>query len=86
MCSFGFTAAYGELGDGYIEVHHSLPLHVSGVTETGLLELALLCANCHRMCHKSFRGESWRTPDALREQMQKLWQGAIHQAASTSAS
>ncbi|MER6223573.1 HNH endonuclease [Streptomyces sp900105755] len=74
VCSFDFTAAYGELGDGYIEVHHSLPLHASGVTETRLLDLALLCANCHRMCHKSFRGESWRTPDAIREQMQKLGQ------------
>ncbi|MFJ3794816.1 HNH endonuclease [Streptomyces sp. NPDC090088] len=74
VCSFDFTASYGELRDGYIEVHHSLPLHVSGVTETRLLDLALLWFNCHRMCHKSFRGESWRTPDVLREQMQKLEQ------------
>ncbi|MEU2337541.1 HNH endonuclease [Streptomyces sp. NPDC013172] len=86
VCSFGFTAAYGELGDGYAEVHHSLPLHISGVTWTLLPDLALLCANCRRRCHRSFRGESWRRPDDLREQMQKLGQRAIHQAASTSAS
>ncbi|MFM9454517.1 HNH endonuclease [Streptomyces europaeiscabiei] len=71
VCSFDFTAAYGELGDGYIEVHHRLPLHISGVTETQIADLALLCANCHRMCHRSFRGESWRTPGALRGQIRK---------------
>ncbi|MGW2819437.1 HNH endonuclease [Streptomyces sp. NPDC001443] len=70
VCSFDFAATYGELGDGYIEVHHRLPLHVSGMTETRLPDLALLCANCHRMCHRSFRGESWRTPAELRGQMQ----------------
>ncbi|MEU9435736.1 HNH endonuclease [Streptomyces sp. NPDC048252] len=71
VCSFDFTAAYGDLGDGYIEVHHRLPLHISGVTETRMADLALLCANCHRMCHRSFRGESWRTPAALQGQMRK---------------
>lgn len=71
VCSFDFTAAYGELGDGYIEVHHTLPLHISGATETRMEDLALLCANCHRMCHRSFRGESWRTPAALRSQIRK---------------
>ncbi|MFD9319621.1 HNH endonuclease [Streptomyces sp. NPDC060053] len=71
VCSFDFAAAYGELGDGYIEVHHRLPLHISGVTETRIADLALLCANCHRMCHRSLRGESWRTPAALQGQIRK---------------
>ncbi|MFH8485497.1 HNH endonuclease [Streptomyces longisporoflavus] len=66
VCSFDFASFYGQLGEGYIEVHHTLPLHISGPTETKLDDLAFLCANCHRMCHKSFRGESWRTPDAVR--------------------
>ncbi|MFI0962370.1 HNH endonuclease [Streptomyces sp. NPDC021080] len=71
VCSFDFTTAYGELGAGYIEVHHRLPLHISGVTETRITDLALLCENCHRMCHRSFLGESWRTPADLRRQMRK---------------
>ncbi|MFE5143264.1 HNH endonuclease [Streptomyces fagopyri] len=71
MCSFVFSTAYGELGAGYIEVHHRPPLHISGVTETRIADLALLCADCHRMCHKSFPGESWRTPADLRRQMRK---------------
>ncbi|MEV5608424.1 HNH endonuclease [Streptomyces sp. NPDC052225] len=71
VCGFDFQATYGQLGSGYIEVHHRLPLHISGRTETRLDDLAFLCANCHRMCHKGFAGESWRTPDALRAEIAK---------------
>ncbi|WP_433398080.1 HNH endonuclease [Streptomyces sp. CA-146814] len=71
VCDFDFGSFYGDLGTGYIEVHHRLPLHVSGVRETELDDLAFLCANCHRMCHKSRAGESWRTPRALRAEMVK---------------
>ncbi|MGA5190644.1 HNH endonuclease [Streptomyces griseoincarnatus] len=78
VCAFDFARAYGDLGDGYIEVHHITPLHVSGVRETKLDDLACLCANCHRMCHRIRPGESWRTPDALRELMQKPAKEAVH--------
>ncbi|MGW1326598.1 HNH endonuclease [Streptomyces antibioticus] len=67
VCNFDFADAYGDLGEGYIEVHHITPLHVSGVRETRLDDLACVCANCHRMCHRYRPGESWRTPAALRE-------------------
>lgn len=52
-CSFDFKAAYGSLGEGYIEVHHTKPVHslVAG-TKTKLADLALLCANCHRIAHR----------------------------------
>ncbi|WP_254878969.1 HNH endonuclease [Streptomyces sp. NA04227] len=66
VCEFDFAQAFGALGAGYIEVHHVTPLHIAGPSETHLHDLALLCANCHRMCHRSFNGESWRTPAALR--------------------
>ncbi|MEV5105720.1 HNH endonuclease [Streptomyces massasporeus] len=71
VCAFDFAHTYGDLGDGYIEVHHVTPLHASGTRETELADLACLCANCHRMCHRSSPGESWRTPAALRERMEK---------------
>ncbi|MFD5127234.1 HNH endonuclease [Streptomyces olindensis] len=71
VCDFDFARTYGDLGDGYIEVHHVTPLHASGARKTKLADLACLCANCHRMCHRSRPGESWRTPAALREQMGK---------------
>ncbi len=74
VCDFDFARAYGNLGDGYIEVHHITPLHVAGAAETSLDGLACLCANCHRMCHRNRPGESWRTPAALRELMQTAGQ------------
>lgn len=71
VCGFSFAETYGNLGAGYIEVHHTLPLHVSGETTTSLDDLALLCSNCHRMCHRSASPEEpWRTPDALRRLLQ----------------
>ncbi|MFH9549010.1 HNH endonuclease [Streptomyces sp. NPDC017435] len=71
VCAFDFAHTYGDLGEGYIEVHHVTPLHVSGTRETSLDDLACVCANCHRMCHRCRPGESWRTPTALREWIRK---------------
>lgn len=61
VCEFDFERSYGERGRGYIEVHHVTPLHVSGVVETRLEDLVLLCANCHRMVHRS----GWIRPEEL---------------------
>jgi 5-methylcytosine-specific restriction protein A len=78
VCDFDFARTYGDLGEGYIEVHHVTPLYASGTRETRLDDLACLCANCHRMCHRSRPGASWRTPATLREQIQKSVQAAAH--------
>ncbi|WP_329288050.1 HNH endonuclease [Streptomyces sp. NBC_01455] len=85
VCAFDFSRAYGQLGDGYIEVHHVTPLHISGTWETKLSDLVCLCANCHRMCHRSRPGESWRTPEALRVMIRTSAPDAPH-AAPASAS
>jgi len=51
-CDFDFGAVYGERGMGFIEVHHTVPLHtLTAGRKTRLDDLALLCANCHRMVH-----------------------------------
>lgn len=63
VCEFDFEATYGERGREYTEVHHILPLHASGETKTKLEDLILLCANCHRMIHRS---SPWLTPEQLR--------------------
>ncbi|WPO73551.1 HNH endonuclease [Streptomyces sp. KN37] len=80
VCDFDFARAYGPLGEGYIEVHHVTPLHASGVRPTKLDDLACLCANCHRMCHKTRPGESWRTPAALRALMRASASKSTHAA------
>lgn len=63
VCGFDFAARFGPLGDGYIEAHHTLPLAHSGPTRTKPSDLALVCANCHRMLH---RRRPWSTVDDLR--------------------
>ena len=66
VCTFDFEATYGPLGSDYIEVHHVLPLHASGPVRTQLQDLVLLCANCHRMVHRS---SPWLTPAELRRRI-----------------
>jgi 5-methylcytosine-specific restriction enzyme A len=63
VCGFDYGATYGARGEGYIECHHVVPLHVTGETRTRLSDLILICANCHRMIH---RGSPWLSPDELR--------------------
>jgi len=61
-CGFDFFATYGDRGHGFAECHHTLPLS-SGKRTTYLRDLAIVCANCHRMLH---RGD-FMSVDALRE-------------------
>jgi 5-methylcytosine-specific restriction protein A len=62
VCGFDFEQTYGAHGEGYIECHHVIPLHASGETKTRLDDLALICANCHRMIH---RRAPWLSPSEL---------------------
>lgn len=64
VCGFDFRITYGERGDGFIECHHIRPLAESGLTQTRQADLALLCANCHRMVH---RYQPWPSMSELRE-------------------
>ena len=64
ICGFDFCRAYGALGDGYAECHHTVPLAMLDHRRaTRLLDLAIVCANCHRMLH---RGSAWVSVDELR--------------------
>ena len=65
VCDFIFRKRYGELGKKFIECHHTKPLSEYRPNEkTRLEDLALLCANCHRMIHAK---RPWLTVDQLRE-------------------
>jgi 5-methylcytosine-specific restriction enzyme A len=64
-CGFDFAARYGQRGAGFIECHHTRPVHTLRPGETTRLsDLALLCANCHRMIHSA---RPWLTVEELRE-------------------
>jgi 5-methylcytosine-specific restriction protein A len=52
VCGFSFSRAYGSAAEKYCEVHHLIPLHeIKGTTKTRMEDLAILCANCHRVVH-----------------------------------
>lgn len=52
-CGFNYEDCYGEIGKGFIEVHHVVPLASAGVVKTNPeTDLVVLCANCHRMVHR----------------------------------
>ena len=63
-CGFNFEVAYGLHGRGFIEGHHTKPvstLHAGGEL-TRVEDIALVCANCHRMLH---RRRPWLELDQL---------------------
>lgn len=54
VCNFDFGKTYGELGCGFIEAHHKVPVaQLEPGAKTRLEDLAAVCANCHRMLHRS---------------------------------
>src|SRR5712691_6348321 len=60
VCRLSFAEVYPSfLGADFIEVHHIVPLSAtSGVVRTTLDDLILVCANCHRMIHRSMDCEN----------------------------
>lgn len=63
-CGFDFGARYGAHGAGYMEAHHRQPVHTLAGGLTRVSDLALVCANCHRMIH---RRRPWLTIEELRQ-------------------
>ena len=71
-CGFDFAAVYGELGAGFAECHHTQPLaQGAGERRTALTDLAVVCANCHRMLHR----RPWRTVSELSQLLRSLRAG-----------
>lgn len=63
-CEFDFGKRYGRRGEGFIECHHTRPVRDLTVGhKTKISDLALLCANCHRMVHVR---RPWLSIDDLR--------------------
>ena len=53
-CGFDFGARYGEVADGFIEVHHTTPVSemVPGAVVDPARDLVPLCPNCHAVAHR----------------------------------
>jgi hypothetical protein len=55
VCAFDFSVTYGEMGNGYIHVHHLTPLNALGgrpVKIDPVKDLRPVCSNCHEMLHQ----------------------------------
>lgn len=58
VCGFDFGKTYGPLGLNFAEAHHRNPLSERPPEEwttavrTNVADVAILCANCHRMIHR----------------------------------
>jgi 5-methylcytosine-specific restriction protein A len=53
VCNFNFENEYGDIGKGFIECHHTVPVsEYQSKQETKLKDLSLVCSNCHKMLHR----------------------------------
>ncbi|MBA3662679.1 MAG: HNH endonuclease [Bacteroidetes bacterium] len=54
VCNFNFKNFYGEIGEGFIHIHHLKPISQFGKDSkiNPKEDLAALCANCHSMVHR----------------------------------
>ena len=70
VCSFDFAQTYGEIGDGFIHVHHLKPLSQvgSGYRVDPIQDLRPVCSNCHAMIHR-------RDPPYGIEELRKILAG-----------
>ncbi len=68
ICGFDFEKNYGEMGKGFIHVHHIKPLsEINSEYEVDpIQDLRPVCPNCHAMIHK-------KRPAYTIEEIQKLF-------------
>lgn len=55
VCGFDFTMMYGEVGAGFMHVHHLIPLAYrddDGIPLDPIADLRPVCPNCHAMLHR----------------------------------
>jgi 5-methylcytosine-specific restriction protein A len=65
----------GLRGKGFIEAHHTKPVEtLVESSKTKLEDLALLCANCHRMVHAA---RPWLSIEALQKLLKQQTRGTV---------
>ena len=72
VCDFNFKKVYGEIGEGFIHVHHVKPLYEldEEVVINPQTDLVPVCPNCHAMIHR-FKDKVF-TIDELKKFISKL--------------
>ncbi len=68
ICGVNFEEEYGTRGADFIEVHHRVPIaKIKKETRRRFRDLAMVCANCHRMLHR----DPWTSVESLRTAWKK---------------
>jgi 5-methylcytosine-specific restriction protein A len=79
ICGFDFGKVYGEIGKGFIHIHHLMP--ISEIGKEYLLDpindLCPVCPNCHAMIHK--RRPAYSLEDIKGRYQKQMEQNAIFQ-------
>ena len=69
ICGLDFEKKYGDLGKGFIHVHHVTP--ISQVNEMYVIDyvkdLIPVCPNCHAMLHRKNSNGYYYSPDELKK-------------------
>ena len=67
VCGFDFKASYGDIGDGFIHVHHLIPVAQIGKRYQVVpnRDMCPVCPNCHEMLHT-------KTPPFTIEEMRDI--------------
>jgi len=69
ICDTNFETIYGDLGKGFIHIHHIIRVADSGIRSVNFeTDLIPVCPNCHAMLHR-------RTPPLLPDELKTLLQG-----------
>lgn len=72
VCSTKGAFSIEALNEALFEVHHIIPLAEAKVGTTKLIDVALLCANCHRAIHRAISSEKrWITPAEFKKMLRR---------------
>jgi len=64
ICDFDFHVVYGDVGEDFIEGHHTIPVsELKDGQMTKLEDIVLVCSNCHKMLH---RKRPWLNKEELK--------------------
>jgi len=83
ICGFNFSATFGDIGDGFIHVHHLKPLsEIAGeYTVDPVTDLRPVCPNCHAMLHRRVPAYTIAEIQALLKRRKTAEQSDAHGAA-----
>lgn len=71
LCECSAHPNLEEFSDAMFEAHHQIPLEL-GLRKTKVADLALLCANCHRIVHRVMRTyRKWLTVEDVKHILNK---------------